>query len=193
METFDGTGYLDPVALLEFHRSHFGDAIMMEGGEGGEGAPDDGGQGGDGEFTPITSQEDLNRVIGDRVKRAKPADYDDLKAKAAKLDQLEMDAKPELDRAVERATTAEAEVAAIPAKIAESLRTHLVDLGVVAKEDEVLLTAGTPEDLLAQVKRLDERNSDRKKSGNRVPKEGTSPTTSATDERAAVRGLFGTG
>lgn len=50
------------------------------------------------EFTPITSQEDLNRVLGDRLKRAKPADYDDLKAKASKFDELEAEKLTETQR-----------------------------------------------------------------------------------------------
>ena len=44
-----------------------------------------------GDFKPITSQDDLNRIIGERVARAKAkyADYEDVKAKAARLDELE--------------------------------------------------------------------------------------------------------
>lgn len=171
-------------ALLDFHRAHFGDARM----DGDEDPPAT-----DTGFTPITTQEELNTVIGDRVKRAKPADYDDLRAKAAKLDQLESAAKPELERLTERAATADALVSAMPAKIAESLRAHLVDLGVVAKEDEVLLTASNPEELIAQVKRLSARAADRLKNGNVVPNEGrTPPAGSNSDVREFARGLFGT-
>jgi len=52
-------------------------------------------------FTPITSQDDLNKIIGERVKRAKPADYDDLKAKAAKFDEIEQANKTELEKLTE--------------------------------------------------------------------------------------------
>ena len=41
------------------------------------------------EFKPITSQDELNRIIGERVKRAKPADYDELRSKAARLEEIE--------------------------------------------------------------------------------------------------------
>ncbi len=43
------------------------------------------------EFQAITSQEDLDRIIGDRVarERRKYADYEDLKARAARLDDAE--------------------------------------------------------------------------------------------------------
>lgn len=68
----------------------------------------------DGSFKPITSQDELNRIIGERVKRAKPADYDDLKAKASKFDEIEQASKSELERIAEerdaerqRATKAE--------------------------------------------------------------------------------------
>lgn len=144
-------------------------------------------------FTPITSQEDLNRTIADRIsrERSKFADYADLKAKAERLDELEAANKSEIEKATDRVTKAEAEVAAIPAKVADALRAHLVALGVVHKDDEVLLTASDPDALLAQVKRLGERTSDRKKNGNHVPREGTTPTPAKDDEmRAFTRNLF---
>jgi hypothetical protein len=43
-------------------------------------------------FQPITSQEDFDRRIKDRIARVKatpPADYEDLKAAKARLDELE--------------------------------------------------------------------------------------------------------
>lgn len=77
------------------------------------------------EFTPITSQEDLNRVIGERIKsvKAKFADYGDLKAKAAKFDEVEQANKSELERAQERINELEqrstaAERAALVTRIA---------------------------------------------------------------------------
>lgn len=55
------------------------------------------------DFTPITSQEQLNALLGDRLarERAKYSDYDDLKAKAAKFDQAEEANKSELEKATE--------------------------------------------------------------------------------------------
>ena len=68
----------------------------------------DGGQQGDegkaGEgFKPITSQADLDRLIGERIarERNKFADYDDVKAKAAKFDEAEQASKSELERIAE--------------------------------------------------------------------------------------------
>lgn len=56
-------------------------------------------------FTPITTQEDLDKVIGARLarEREKYADYDDLKAAASKLADAEarlaqLDAKAALDK-----------------------------------------------------------------------------------------------
>lgn len=60
------------------------------------------------EFKQITTQEELDAVIRDRLKRArakaaeKYADYDDLKAKAAELDQLRESQKSDLEKANEK-------------------------------------------------------------------------------------------
>jgi len=61
------------------------------------------------EFKPITSQEDLNRLIGERIGKVKSqyADYDDLKAKAAKFDEADQANKSDLQKAIERAEKAE--------------------------------------------------------------------------------------
>lgn len=57
------------------------------------------------EFEPITSQEALDRIIQSRVARVKtqpPADYDDLKSKAAELDQIKESQKTEAQKTAER-------------------------------------------------------------------------------------------
>lgn len=65
------------------------------------------------EFKAITSQDELNAAIKDRLdrERAKFKDYGDLKAKAAKLDEIEAANASELEKAVkaarDEATTAE--------------------------------------------------------------------------------------
>lgn len=71
---------------------------------------------GAGEFKPITSQDELNRIIGERVKRAKPADYDELKAKASEFDKVAEASKTELQKAIERAEAAEKKAASFEAK-----------------------------------------------------------------------------
>lgn len=77
-------------------------------------AQDKGGQddkGGEG-FKPITSQADLDRLIGDRIarERSKYADYEDLRAKAEKYDQAEQESLSELERERQAREAAEAEL-----------------------------------------------------------------------------------
>lgn len=61
------------------------------------------------EFEAITSQEQLDRIIGERLarERSKYADYNELKLKAAKFDEAEEASKSELEKAVARADKAE--------------------------------------------------------------------------------------
>lgn len=72
-----------------------------------------------GEFEAITTQEQLDRVLKDRLERKEKAvrgeyaDYDDLKAKAEKYDEAQEAAKTELEKATERAAKAEAEAQAL--------------------------------------------------------------------------------
>ena len=148
---------------------------------------------GAGDFKPITSQDELNRIIGERVKRAKPADYDELRTKAARLDDIEQANKSEIEKANERVTKAEAEAAKVPSLVAGQLREHLVKVHEIDAEDaELFLTASDPELLLKQVDRLLARGSQRKKTGNVVPREGANPTSSGgNDMRSFTNELFG--
>jgi hypothetical protein len=62
-------------------------------------------------FTPINSQEELDRIFSKRLAREKkslPADYETLKAKADKYDEMEDANKSELEKLRERAELAEA-------------------------------------------------------------------------------------
>lgn len=65
------------------------------------------------EFAPITTQADLDRIIGDRLarERSKYGDYDELKAKAAQFDDLEEAKKTELEKVQAKLAKAEAKVA----------------------------------------------------------------------------------
>jgi len=58
-----------------------------------------------GDFSPITSQADLDRIIQDRVRReqAKFKDYDSLKAKAEQFDILARESQTDTERAIEQA------------------------------------------------------------------------------------------
>lgn len=146
------------------------------------------------EFTPITSQEDLNRIIGERVKRveSKFADYGDLKAKADKLAEIEASNQTEAEKAQARLAELEAELTTTRS---ESLRLRIAtEHGITESEDIELFLTGTDEETLTkQAKRLADREADRKKQGNRVAREGVTPEVKQGDEerRSFVRHLTG--
>lgn len=146
------------------------------------------------EFKAITTQDDLNKVIADRVnrERAKYADYKDVKAKAAKLDELEQANQSEAEKAAKRVAELEAE---LNQTRSESLRLKIAGANGITDADDIeLFLTGTDEETLTrQAKRLADRDADRKKNGNRVPNEGTSTSSNSDgnpDEREFVRGLF---
>lgn len=104
------------------------------------------------EFTPITSQEDLNRVIGERIKsvKAKFADYSDLKAKASRLDEIEQASKSELEKAQER-------IAELEGTVSQAQRAALVTR--IASEEGVIpevLHGDTEEEMRAAAARIKE-------------------------------------
>lgn len=113
-------------------------------------------------------------------------------AAATELQQLKDAQKSEAEKAADKLKNAEAEVAKIPAKVAEALREHLVKLHKISDEDaELFLTASDPELLVKQINRL-VGASDNKGKKNHVPREGRSSQRPSEDpERAAVRQLFG--
>lgn len=83
--------------------------------------------GGSGEDDPKTfSQEDLDRIVGERLARERsnapkvPDDYEDLKAKAARLTELEAAGQSDLDKANARAEQAEAKAQQAETKAAEA-------------------------------------------------------------------------
>lgn len=143
------------------------------------------------EFKPITSQDELNEALKDRVarERQKFSDYKDLKAKASRLDELEQANQSELEKASNKATEAEAER---DDARAESLRLRVaVEHGIGLEDADLFLTGRDEETLRAQAKRLTDREADRKKQGNHVPKEGQQSAPADGDNHAAVRALFG--
>jgi len=145
------------------------------------------------EFKPITTPAELDAFLKDRVARAerkateKFADYKDLKAKAAKLDQIEQANLSELEKANGRITTAESERDTAKA---EALRLRIaVEHGISLEDADLFLTGTDEETLTAQAKRLSDRaaelanaESDRKKKNPIVSKEGTSTKTGTTTE-----------
>lgn len=92
---------------------------------------------------------------------------------AKRLSEIEDAQKSETEKAADRIAKAEAEAATVPAKVADALRVHLVDLHEIDKDDaELFLTATDPELLLKQVTRLIGQSDKRKKNGNHAPREG---------------------
>lgn len=71
------------------------------------------------EFKAIGSQEELDRIVGQRLarERTKFADYDELKAKAAKLDEAEAANKSELQKLQDGIAERDAKIATLPKEI----------------------------------------------------------------------------
>ena len=111
-------------------------------------------------------------------------------AAAKRLSELEDAQKTDAEKAADRIAKAESEAAAVPSKVSEALRTHLVALhGIESEDADLFLTANDPELLLKQVDRLVGQSGKRKKS-NFVPREGTSSTAGESDERSFARDFF---
>ncbi len=144
------------------------------------------------EFKPITTQDDLNKVIADRVarERAKYADYKDVKAKATRLDEIEQANQTEAEKTAKRIADLETE---LNNTRRDSMRLTIASAhGITDADDIELFLTGTDEETLSrQAKRLADREADRKKSGNHVPREGATTTPSDSSELQTVRGLFG--
>ena len=159
-----------------------GDAGGDNGGGGDDGGGDESGKGS--KTITMTSAQ-----LAERLARAKPSDYDDLKAKAARLDEIEAANKTEIEKALEKATTAEQRAAQAEA---DALRWKVAAKHGISDEDAELFLTGTDEATLTkQAERLTERVADRKRHGNVVPREGTPPNQAGTDEmRDFARNLF---
>lgn len=121
------------------NRALFADFRMeADGGDGGTGGSGDGGSGSDGgkgdEFTPITSQDDFNKRISDRIRRERDkfADYDDLKKKAEAHDAAAEAAKTEAEKAVDAARV-EGEKTATEKANARIVRAEAKALAATAK------------------------------------------------------------
>lgn len=91
------------------------------------------------------TQAEVDAIVGDRLKRdrAKYADYDDIKAKAAKFDELEEASKSELQKAIEDRDALKTELDAI--KSANALRDIRSKVATETGVPINLLTADTEE------------------------------------------------
>jgi hypothetical protein len=151
-----------------------------EGGESG-----DGGEGATGDSKPTETVDFWKSKSREWEKRAKEG------ASAAKeLAAIKEAQKSDAEKAADKLAAAQAEIDAIPAKVAGALREHLVTLhSIPADQAELYLTAADPELLLKQVAGLVDMG---KRKSNRVPREGQSTKTTADDPMAEfTAGLFG--
>lgn len=131
------------------------------------------GAGGGDSYTPPATQADLDRIISERVNRTKDQfkDFDTLKTKAEKFDQLQAagsqggqqggDLTQRLQAFEERVTAAESTATETATKLADTeLRLARSEVALekgIAKGDMFLLTASTVDDLNKQadaIKRL---------------------------------------
>lgn len=139
------------------------------------------------EFKPITSQDELNKLIGERIGKVKSqyADYSELKEKAAKFDEVEAANKSELEKATERAEAAE--------RRASEFERSAIQARVAAEEGVIpeVLTGTTEEEMRASAKRVKEWA----ESGRRTPpkpqslksgSKGAGDTSHDGKERAAA-------
>jgi len=100
-------------------------------------------------FRPIESQGELDRIVADRLarERRKYADYDELRARAARLDELEAAGRTELERAVARAEAAEARAAELERR--EQAEAWRREVSAATGVDARLLTGSTREEMEA--------------------------------------------
>lgn len=138
----NGLARFDRGRLIPIMRGGTDDAGAGDGS--GAGTASTGGSGDAGTGTAVATrtftQDDVDRIVQDRLARARntpPADYEELKARAAKLDEIEEQSKTDLQKAQDRAAELERDNAAVTARandallrasvIAEAARRNVVD------------------------------------------------------------------
>lgn len=114
-------------------------------------------EGGNAGFTPPATQDELNRIIADRLSRerakfeAKFGDYDDVKQKATRFDELEAASRTELEKAQSAASAWEQNAQQAQAELA---RLRVATKFGITEEHLDLLGSGTEEELTARAERL---------------------------------------
>ena len=100
------------------------------------------------------SQEEVDSIVAERLKRdrQKFADYDELKQKASKFDEMQEANKTELQKATERAEKAEKEIADM--KQANSIREIRSKISKETGVPENLLTGNTEDDCKTQAEAI---------------------------------------
>jgi vacuolar-type H+-ATPase subunit I/STV1 len=132
----------------------------------------------DSEFTPITSQEQLDKIMGSRIDgvKKKYANFDSLKDKAAKFDALEEASKSDQEKAVERISVLESELAS---ERSGRLRADIAaEKGVPAN----VLTGNTREELEAAADSLNEWRGTQETKKKAVPARGLKSGATNSDQ-----------
>lgn len=113
-------------------------------------ADTDGQDQGQPEVKPTETVDFWKAKAREQEKRAK-----DNAAAAKRLAELEDAQKSDAEKVADRIAAAEAEAAAVPGKVAEALRAHLIEIHQISDEDaELFLTGTDPALLRKQVARL---------------------------------------
>ncbi len=136
------------------------------------------------------TQADVDRIVADRLKRDrdKLGDIKAIKSAAEELAAIKESQKSEAQKQADRVTALEAEIRGARS---EALRLRVASKFGIAEEDaDLFLTGDDEETLTKQAKRLTDRESERKKQGNFVPREGTNPKPGSDNDREVVRSLF---
>jgi hypothetical protein len=138
-------------------------------------------------FEPIASQDALDKIVQTRIarERAKFADYDELKAKADKLAQLEESQKTEAQKAQERLEAAEKRAAEL------ELRSIRAEVAAAKGVPGDLLTGSTQEELEASADALIAFRGE-KPGGPVIPTQGTTPVGAAKTTAELFAEAFGT-
>jgi hypothetical protein len=98
------------------------------------------------------TQDEVNRIVAERLKRHKPDDYEALKEKAAKLDELEEANKSELEKAQAAYQSAQKELDELKARaaISETRSRVAAETGIPAE----LITGDTEDSMRAQAEAI---------------------------------------
>jgi hypothetical protein len=134
-------------------------------------------EGGNSGFTPPATQDELNAILAERIKRerAKYADYTDLKTKAAQFDELTESQKTEIQKATERAEAAER---ALNETRSEAQRFSVLARHQIPDEYQDLVQGSDAEALEAsalKVRALIQATAPKERASFVIPDEGGSP------------------
>ena len=131
-------------------------------------------EGGNSGWTPPATQDELNRIIADRITRekAKYADYADLKTKASEFDKLADAQKTETQRALERAEAAER---ALAESQSAALRLSVIARHGIPAEYQEFVSGGSEDELEARATKVKAMFATAGQTNLIVPAEGSTP------------------